>query len=687
MSNFEYEYEKDKQYLKDYLIKKKSSAKSKSKYKRVCLSPLRYAGGKSKAVGLILENLPKLKEKKIVSPFFGGGSFELALTKELGYEVIGYDIFGMLVNFWNILVEQQDDFVKELKNLKAIKEDFTRNRHILLEYWNLIKPEDLNYKTKKVVPLTDKEKKLLINNKLLQAVYYYYNMQLSYGPMFLGWPSSNEINPKKYKRRLDKLKIFNAGNLKVFEEDFKSVIVKHSNDFLFLDPPYYLGEKSKMFKGMYPNCNFAIHHNKFEHESMRDLLKKHKGGFLITYNNCPTIKEWYKEYKQVYPEWQYTYGQGETRIGDNRKEGRNDNKKESHEIFIICPPIEEENEEEQEEQEEENEEEEQEEEQQEEEENENENEEEKLINRYIISDNIVILKKINDSSIDMIYFDPPYNTGRDFSDYKDKYGKDEYITMLTNVIKECYRILKKRGNIIIHVESRISHFIRNILDDVFGYRKYKNTIIWKTGGNAKNKYQLGRMHDVLIVYGKSGKNKTKFNSIYIPYGDNYRKKNCVKMCPVHKKEYVTTVAHNSQANVNPRQNLRYEWKENHKQWYWTKEKMEKLDADNRLQYNQKNIPRIKRFLDEMDGIPITDLWTDISNTQNKEKLKYATQKPVKLLDRIIKMYSDEDDLVLDPFAGSGTLGRSAITNNRKYILIDQNEKGKEIFEKSIYKKN
>ena len=304
---------------------------------------------------------------------------------------------------------------------------------------------------------------------------------------------------------------------KFFEEDFKSVIVKHPNDFLFLDPPYYLGEKSKMFKGMYPNCNFAIHHNKFEHESMRDLLKKHKGGFLITYNNCPTIKEWYKEYKQVYPEWQYTYGQGETRIGDNRKEGRNDNKKESHEIFIICPPIEQEEEQEQEEENED------------ENENEEEQEEEKLINRYIISDNIVILKKINDSSIDMIYFDPPYNTGRDFSDYKDKYGKDEYITMLTNVIKECYRILKKQGNIIIHVESRISHFIRNILDDVFGYRKYKNTIIWKTGGNAKNKYQLGRMHDVLIVYGKSGKNKTKFNSIYIPYGDNYRKKNCVKM--------------------------------------------------------------------------------------------------------------------------------------------------------------
>ena len=307
------------------------------------------------------------------------------------------------------------------------------------------------------------------------------------------------------------------------------------------------------------------------------------------------------------------------------------------------------------------------------------------INKYNISNNTELLKKLDKASIDMIYFDPPYNTGRDFSDYKDKYGKDEYITMITNVIKECYRILNKQGNIIIHVESRISHFIRNILDDVFGHKKYKNTIIWKTGGNAKNKYQLGRMHDVIIVYGKSGKNKTKFNSLYIPYDDTYRKKNSVKMCPIHKKEYVTTAAHNSQANVNPRPNLRYEWKGNTKQWYWSKEKMEKLDADNRLQYNKKNIPRIKRFLNEMDGIPITDLWTDISNVQAKEKLNYATQKPIKLLDRIIKLYSNENDLLLDPFAGSGTLGRSAIKNNRQYILIDENENGKKIFEKSISK--
>ena len=89
---------------------------------------------------------------------------------------------------------------------------------------------------------------------------------------------------------------------------------------------------------------------------------------------------------------------------------------------------------------------------------------------------------------------------------------------------------------------------------------------------------------------------------------------------------------------------------------------------------------------ELDGIPITDLWTDISNTQQGEKVDYATQKPVKLLDRIIKMYSNENDLVVDIFAGSGTTGVSAMNNDRSYCLFDINPKGKEIFEKRLNKK-
>ena len=323
---------------KDTYLQTIHSASPNIKYKRISLSPLRYAGGKSKAVGLILENMPRLKEKKVVAPFFGGGSFELVLTQVLGFEVIGYDIFEMLTNFWHQLIHHPKELSTELKKLAVTKEAFTRNRHILLAYWDKVKPANLVYKTKKKLALTEEEKTRLDNDKLVQATYYYYNMALSYGPMFLGWPSSNEIKPDKFARRIKKIEAFDAGKLEVHCEGFETSIPKHKNDFLYLDPPYYLGEDSKLFKGMYPNCNFAIHHNNFDHARLCALLKEHKGGFLITYNDCPTIRQWYAGFKQVFPTWQYTYGQGEKRIGKNRKVGTKDHIKKSHEIFIICPP-------------------------------------------------------------------------------------------------------------------------------------------------------------------------------------------------------------------------------------------------------------------------------------------------------------------------------------------------------------
>ena len=151
----------------------------------------------------------------------------------------------------------------------------------------------MNYDTKKKVDLKPEDETLLDNDKILQAVYYYYNMTLSYGPMFLGWPSSVEIDKKKFNKKLEKLEKLKLKNLSVYCDDFENVIKKHKDDFLFLDPPYYLDGDSKMFKGMYPNCNFAIHHNNFNHKEMCDLLKNHTGGFIITYNNCSTIGDWY----------------------------------------------------------------------------------------------------------------------------------------------------------------------------------------------------------------------------------------------------------------------------------------------------------------------------------------------------------------------------------------------------------
>ena len=328
--------EKDKLYLNTFLQSIKNSSGT---YKRICISPLRYAGGKSKAIGLILQNLPFLKNKKIVSPFFGGGSLELCLSQNLDFEVIGYDIFELLVNFWNVLINNKNEFIEELSKFEINETEFTYNRHVLLNYWEKVKPKDLVYKTKNKIQLKEEDLNKLDDNKILQAVYYYYNMTLSYGPMFLGWPSSNEINKDKFNRKIQKLEKMNLKNLKVECKDFEQVLKLHQDDFLFLDPPYYLEGDSKMFKGMYPNCNFAIHHNGFDHIKLASMLKEHRGGFLMTYNNCSKIRELYNECLFEYPEWQYTYGQGETRIGKNREIKKGDNIKESHEIIIVKYPL------------------------------------------------------------------------------------------------------------------------------------------------------------------------------------------------------------------------------------------------------------------------------------------------------------------------------------------------------------
>ena len=303
-------------------------------------------------------------------------------------------------------------------------------------------------------------------------------------------------------------------------------------------------------------------------------------------------------------------------------------------------------------------------------------------NYYYIGDNITLLNKLKDKTIDLIYFDPPYNTGRHFYDFDDKFkNKDEYIQFIKLRICECYRVLKNTGTLVIHIEPKISHYFRVMCDEIFGDNNFRNEIVWQTGGNAKNKYKLNRFHDTIIVYSKT--NNQLFNPIYFNYDEEYKKKSNVKFCDIQQKEYVTTAIYNAQPDVNPRMNLRYVWNGFDKQWYVTKDKMEKLHNENRLEYNKDGLPRIKRFLDEMEGIPLRDIWCDINNVQSGEKINYATQKPVKLVERIVQLYTNENDICLDIFAGSGTLGRACINKNRQYILFDINNKGKDLFLESI----
>jgi len=282
-------------------------------YKRYLGSPLRYAGGKSLAVGMILDLIP-VYVQRIISPFIGGGSVEIACAKEAKIPVIGFDIFDILVNYWQVQIENPEELYLKLKKFRPTNEEFKKIKDRLKLHWKNIEK---------------------IEDKIDLAAHYYFNHNTSYGPGFLSWPSSVYIQEKRYNSMIEKVKNAGINNLQVFCDTFENVIPQYNEDFLYCDPPYYLEGDSKMFRGIYPQRNFPIHHNNFSHEKLRDLLLNHKGGFILSYNDCSTIREWYKDFEIIDVSWQYTMGQGETRIGLNRKNNDINHVKKSHEILIV----------------------------------------------------------------------------------------------------------------------------------------------------------------------------------------------------------------------------------------------------------------------------------------------------------------------------------------------------------------
>ena len=293
-------------------------------YKRALFSPLRYAGGKSLAVGYVAAALPD-NLRRLVSPFFGGGSVEIACNRRLGLPVAGYDIFGVLVNYWQTQIARPQKLAAELAKFPPTRETYAEVKAELKAHWE-------GRKTLRPLAL---------------AARYYFNHNLSYGPGFLGWPSSVYMDAARYAKMLAGVRAFSAPNLTVAEADFADVFARHPDDFFYCDPPYLLGDDcgdSRMFRGIYPQRNFPIHHDGFDHEKLRDLLRAHRGGFVLSCNDCPTVRRWYDNAKWggrlriQFPKWQYTLGQGETRIGENRVNGKANHVKQSHEILVFCPP-------------------------------------------------------------------------------------------------------------------------------------------------------------------------------------------------------------------------------------------------------------------------------------------------------------------------------------------------------------
>lgn len=287
-------------------------SQGKYKYARYRGLPLRYAGGKSLGVGHVIEQIPDGLDR-LVSPFMGGGAVEIACAKELGMQVQAYDIFDILVNYWQIQLSAAEKLATWLEQWKPTKAQYAAIKSRLKAHWN---------------------GELPISDPLELAAHYWFNHNLSYGPGFLGWMSKIYEPPEKYTRSVNAVRNFRCPSLSVHTGSFEETISWHPEVFLYCDPPYYLDE-GKMFRGIYPQRNFPVHHKGFNHELLRDLLHAHKAGFVLSYNDCETIRKWYTDFRILEVEWQYTLGQGETRIGKNRIENGTGHVKRSHELLIV----------------------------------------------------------------------------------------------------------------------------------------------------------------------------------------------------------------------------------------------------------------------------------------------------------------------------------------------------------------
>jgi DNA modification methylase len=247
-----------------------------------------------------------------------------------------------------------------------------------------------------------------------------------------------------------------------------------------------------------------------------------------------------------------------------------------------------------------------------------------------------------------------------------------YLVYMTYRLFEMRRILKASGSLYLHCDPNASHYIKVIMDGVFGHANFQNEISWKrTHAHGDSRRRFSAISDRLLVYSKTP-GKQQFNRQLLPYDAAYVEKYYRHVDPDGRRYQLVTLR-----SPNPRPNLTYDYKgykPHANGWAVSRAKMEELDAQGRLQFPSSldGAIREKYYLDEMKGVVAGDVWTDIGpiSAQANERLGYPTQKPIALLKRIIEASSNPGGIVFDPFAGCGTAIYAAHLLGRKWIGCD-----------------
>lgn len=321
------------------------------------------------------------------------------------------------------------------------------------------------------------------------------------------------------------------------------------------------------------------------------------------------------------------------------------------------------------------------------------------MNQLILGDNLEILKKMNSESIDLIYLDPPFFSNRNYEviwgdsgevrSFQDRFsgGIDHYIAWLKERVVELHRILKPTGSIFLHCDWHANAYIRVfILDKIFGENNFRNEIIWKRTTTHNDSKQgakhFGRIYDTIFIYSKSIKD-FKFKTLYENYTNEYTDNNYNKIDNKGRRFKASDLSAAKGGG-----DTSFEWKgafpPKGRYWAYSKQNFEKFEVEDRLYYSNTGKPYLKHYLDEMQGKSIDDIWENFLIGKS-ERIGYPTQKPEKLLERIIECASTEGGVVLDPFMGGGTTIAVAEKLKRQWIGIDQSVQAVKVTEMRLNK--
>ena len=335
-------------------------------------------------------------------------------------------------------------------------------------------------------------------------------------------------------------------------------------------------------------------------------------------------------------------------------------------------------------------------------------------------DNLDILRGMNSECVDLIYLDPPFNSNQNYAApvgsaaagaaFKDTWtlsdldvawmgliadeqpatahvlktaglthgkGMQSYLTMMAVRLMEMHRVLKPTGSIYLHCDPTASHYLKLLMDALFGASNFMAEITWKRTSAHSDSRTFGNVADIVLFYG----NQININDVRVPYDPAY----IARYYRYDDGDGRGPYTLDNMTSPNPRPNMTYEWRGHPppvKGWRYSLETMAKLHDEGRIWYpdNPNQRPRLKRYLNEMPGNVVDNIWTDIPpiNSQAKERIGYPTQKPLALLERIIKASSNEGDIVLDPFCGCATACIAADKLGRKWVGIDISPKAVEL---------